>query len=135
MLGVHVPVTVLCLLVFASGCDRQVAPDHNISVVELRRALYTYMVGPGHEPIDGRENSVRILLLLKTIEPLDCPEKINVALDVFEYYDATDNDASGYAGEILVKYGKATLPFVRDRLKLALNPGEIRALIREIEGS
>ena len=135
MARMKVPVTLLCLLHLASGCDRQKVPASNANIIELRRAFYSYLIGGGHDPIDTPENMARILALLKTIEPLDCPEKTNVALDIFEYYDATDNAAQEYAREMLVKYGKATLPFVRDRLRSAPNPEDMRNLIRDIQGS
>jgi hypothetical protein len=91
------------------------------------------MIGPGHEPTDSAQNNARILALLKDIEPLDSPEKINVALDVFEYYDATDNVASSCAREMLVRYGRHTLPFARLRMKSALNRANMKNLIDDIE--
>ena len=131
----HVLTIVSPLLGLAIGCARHQLPASNAKIVELRRALYSYMTGPGCEPIDTPDNSARMLSLLKDIEPLDSPGKINVALDVFEYYDATDNLASSYAGEVLVKYGRWTLPLVRAREATALNPDGIRELARRIEGS
>jgi len=127
---------IVCLLgLAAGGCGQTSLPASNARVVELRRALYGYMMSPGHEPIDPPENQDRILALLKSIEPLDGAEKINIALDTFEYYDATDNRAGPYARELLVKYGNLSLPYVIDRVRLARNPDEIKNLIRDIEGS
>jgi len=122
-----------CFLILVGGCTNKQPPASNAKILELRRALYTYMIGPGHETVDTPQNNARILALLKDIDPLDSPEKINVALDVFEYYDATDNLASSYAREMLVRYDRWTLPFVRARMKSALSPADMSNLIKEIE--
>ena len=135
MLRNNIFASTFCFLILVGGCAGKKPPAPNAKVLELRRALYVYMIGTGHEPVDTNmlQNNARILALLKDIDPLDSPQKINVALDVFEYYDATDNLASSYAREMLVRDSRWTLPFVRARIKSALNPADMRSLINEIE--
>ena len=131
----HTIAIIACILGVVAGCASHEVAASNAKIVELRRALYSYITGPSSEPIDTPENQARILALLKEIEPLDSAEKINITLDIFEYYDATDNDAVVCARELLVQYGNATLPYVRDRVRSAHNPDDIKNLIIDMEGS
>jgi|WetSurMetagenome_2_1015567.scaffolds.fasta_scaffold54571_2 hypothetical protein len=122
----------ILVLAAAGGCGSSAAPAPDARVLELRSLLDSYRSGGPNEPIDSQEHKDRMLVLLKSLDPLDNAEKSEVALDIFEYYDATDNEAAGCAREMLIRNGVCTLPYVRARLEGAPNPDEVRRVIEEI---
>lgn len=100
----------------------------------LRARLNSYL-STGGEPIDSTENDQSMVKLMHKMEPLTAEEDIEAVLDVALYYDATDNEASSLARQLLIKYKSSTLPTVRSRLDSALNPEHVRWLLKDMGGT
>ncbi|MEX0775429.1 MAG: hypothetical protein WD042_06910 [Phycisphaeraceae bacterium] len=100
----------------------------------LRSRLDSYLHAGGNESVDDKSNQDAICCLLVRMEPLDRPERINLVLDVFLYYDATDNLAQGLAHDILRRHPHAVLPEIRRRLPSEPNREVVETLIVELEG-
>ena len=100
---------------------------------QLRGRLDSYLNAGGNETVDDKSNQDAIVGLLPKMEPLDTVERVNLVLDVYLYYDATDNLASGLALEIIRRNPDAVLPVIKRRLPNEPNREMVEQLIGELE--
>jgi hypothetical protein len=79
----------------------------------LRAGLRHYYRDAPHEPIDDRANLDRMERAVREIRQRGLHQAAEVLLEVWLFYDATDNSASAEAREALVDFGPCALPAVR----------------------
>lgn len=129
---------VALVLVSSWGCGRSeksARQQPKGPTARLRAGLERYLREAPSEPIDSKKNQAEMLAAVREIRQRKLHEGIEVLVDVYLMYDATDNRAAHAAAETLVAFGAAALPAIRAKMgSLADTRPSWTAMLRQLEG-
>ena len=116
----------LVVIVAVAACSAFLLSARFSNAGRLKAHLKSYLHSATNEPIDSHDNDQVMVRIMRGMDPLTSDRDIEAVLDILLDYDATDNQASGVAEELLAKYKDATLTHVRRRDKLLHDPEHYR---------
>lgn len=116
----------LVVIVAVAACGAFLLSARFSNAGRLEAHLKSYLRSATNEPIDSHDNDQAMVRIMRGMEPLTSDREIEAVLDILLDYDATDNQASGVAEDLLAKHKNATLTHVRQRDKLLHDPEHYR---------